>query len=662
MTAARRVLLIGWDSADWRVLNPLLQKGRLPTLAAIIQRGVRANLASVEPVLSPAVWTSAITGKLPFAHGVLGFIEPDPHSGGVRATGSATRRGAALWNILSHHGLRTHCIGWFASHPAEALNGICTSDLFASPCSPDPFDWPIADDSVHPPPLAPELAALRLHPSEIQSDDLRAFLHGAADLPHEHPSAQRLCAEMAGIVARAASQQAIATHVLAAKPWDFACVYFRALDEFSHSFMPFHPPAREGTDPADAALFSGVITMACEWHDMMLHRLLQIAGPDTTVIVVSDHGFQTGPHRPGPDASIPATMAQWHRPFGILAAAGPGIVPGASVTGASILDVTPTILQLFGLPAGADMHGKVLVPALTDSAPVPRIPTWDFLRPATEEPSRGSDNAVQTEMLRQLAALGYVSTREVSQAELAAHAEAEIRFARISSLAEGSRFASATADARQLAAEFPGVPRFQLKLAQCLLMSGELDQAAAVLDSLDGESGAADALLRMRANLLTLSGNPSAALAALERIPPAQHDPAWHQQQGTAFLQRRSWSEAESAFRRALSIEPENPGALAGLAGALTRLNRDTEAMDAVLRALELQYWLPPAHFRLGAILAKTADFPRAIGAFETGLVQQPGNRMAHRYLASLYAKTGQLTLAAHHRAACARLTQPDRL
>jgi tetratricopeptide (TPR) repeat protein len=660
MRKTPRVLLIGWDSADWRILDPLLAAGRLPTLASLVQHGCRANLATVAPILSPAVWTSAITGKLPCAHGVLGFIEPDPSTGGVRPTGSHTRIGAALWNILSHHGLRTHCIGWFASHPAEPVSGTSISDLFCLPSSPSPANWPAPAGSVHPESSAAELAPLRLHPAEIRNDDLLPFLGNPADLSHAHQSAQDLLAEMAGIISRTASQQALATHVLASQPWDFACVYFRALDEFCHHFMPFHPPAARGTNPADAALFAKAITTACEWHDMMLHRLLQIVGPDTTVILASDHGFESADRRPGPHAALTATMAQWHRPFGILAMTGPGITPQTTITGASILDLTPTILDLFGLPAGADMHGKILVNALTKPACLPRIPSWDFTRTAPGHASRGTpDHRSNAAILRQLAALGYFTENDASQAELAAEADAELRFARISSLTEGSQFATATTEARQLAADFPTNPRFQLKFAQCLIQSGQFAEAARVLDQSEQTSGSSHALLRIRANLLALTGHPTMALSVLDSIPNADYDPAWQQQRGITLLQLRSWPKAETAFRQALAIEPDNPGALVGLAGALTRLQRDPEAIDAVLHALELQYWLPAAHFRLGSILSKSADFPRAIASFETGLLQQPGNRMAHRYLASLYAKTGHLARAAHHRAAASRPASP---
>lgn len=60
---ARRLLLVGWDAADWMVIDPLLQAGKLPFLASLMKRGVHGNMATLYPALSPLLWTSVATGK-----------------------------------------------------------------------------------------------------------------------------------------------------------------------------------------------------------------------------------------------------------------------------------------------------------------------------------------------------------------------------------------------------------------------------------------------------------------------------------------------------------------------------------------------------------------------------------------------------------------------
>ena len=59
----RRVLLIGWDGAGWRLIDPLLEKGQTPSLEEFINGGVMGNVASLTPMLSPILWTSIATGK-----------------------------------------------------------------------------------------------------------------------------------------------------------------------------------------------------------------------------------------------------------------------------------------------------------------------------------------------------------------------------------------------------------------------------------------------------------------------------------------------------------------------------------------------------------------------------------------------------------------------
>src|ERR1700693_3744040 len=123
MTASpsRRVLLVGWDAADWQIIHPLLDAGLLPNLERLINGGAMGNLASLSPMLSPMLWTSIATGKRAYGHGVLGFAEPLPDRSGVRPVGTRTRSCKALWNILSQSGRRSVVVNWQVSHSAEPV-------------------------------------------------------------------------------------------------------------------------------------------------------------------------------------------------------------------------------------------------------------------------------------------------------------------------------------------------------------------------------------------------------------------------------------------------------------------------------------------------------------------------------------------------------------
>ena len=91
-----KVLLIGWDGADWEHIQPLLDEGVMPRLEGMIANGVMGNIATLYPILSPMLWNSVATGKLADQHGILGFIESDIHNGGARPFASTSRKVKAL--------------------------------------------------------------------------------------------------------------------------------------------------------------------------------------------------------------------------------------------------------------------------------------------------------------------------------------------------------------------------------------------------------------------------------------------------------------------------------------------------------------------------------------------------------------------------------------
>ena len=125
-----KLLLIGWDAADWKVITPLLDAGKMPNLERLVENGVMGNLSTLYPILSPMLWTSIATGKRAHKHGIHGFSEPDPASGGARPVTNLGRTTKALWNIANQNGLKSNVIGWWPSHPAEPINGVMVSDHF----------------------------------------------------------------------------------------------------------------------------------------------------------------------------------------------------------------------------------------------------------------------------------------------------------------------------------------------------------------------------------------------------------------------------------------------------------------------------------------------------------------------------------------------------
>jgi len=254
---------------------------------------------------------------------VHSFVEPTPDGTALRPTSSGTRQCKALWNILAQSGKRCQALNWYASHPAENVNGVCVSQLFpVAPASAAPDAWPPQPDAVFQPEPAEELADLRFHPAEVTAAMRQQFIPEAAALDQRDPEVQRLLRSLAWRLAECISLHALTTAVMEEHDWDFCAAYCDIIDRVGHDFMVFHPPRMELVRPDLYEPLKAVMNAICEFHDPMLGRLVELAGPDAHVMIVSDHGFQNGTARPtGPSARSCGT-AIWACPCSLAPASG----------------------------------------------------------------------------------------------------------------------------------------------------------------------------------------------------------------------------------------------------------------------------------------------------------------------------------------------------
>ena len=115
-------MLIGWDAADWKVINELVEKGMMPNVAKMIDSGTMGNMRTLSPVLSPMLWTSIATGKRPYKHGIYGFTEPTPNGESVQPMTNTSRRCKAIWNILNQNDKnRWLCVGGQVIQPSQSM-------------------------------------------------------------------------------------------------------------------------------------------------------------------------------------------------------------------------------------------------------------------------------------------------------------------------------------------------------------------------------------------------------------------------------------------------------------------------------------------------------------------------------------------------------------
>lgn len=425
-----KLLLIGMDGADLRWVDRLTAEGRLPNFDGLIKRGVAGPLRTVH-YASPIIWTSVATGVQPWRHGIGGFlahVKPDgtayspkelpaekraaaapPQdlpktqvlpSGRERPASVAHRTRPAFWNILSHYKKSVGVLAWWATYPAERVNGYMVSPylIFGVPARPGTanvnVDWSEEDTAkAFPADLGNELAPMMYKDSEIDRKRHARVLGVGAQTPYTPWT-----------LARDRSYFEAALHTMKTRPVDCVAVYFQGPDVASHDFTYFaygkninQKRVPRVDEKAVAAGLKRVEAMY-EYMDELLGGLLAAVGPDTNVIIVSDHGWEYD------------GTSHWNLNPGIFVAAGPSVRNGKRVKGVSVLDITPILLSILDVPLAKAFDGVipdgVLAPEVTSRVTY----VDDYPIQAVSLATARSEEAVAEEekMMELLRALGYI--------------------------------------------------------------------------------------------------------------------------------------------------------------------------------------------------------------------------------------------------------------
>jgi predicted AlkP superfamily phosphohydrolase/phosphomutase/tetratricopeptide (TPR) repeat protein len=647
----KRLLLVGWDSADWKIMHPMIDAGHLPGVSQLVDAGTSGNLATLEPQLSPMLWTSIATGKMAYHHGVPGFTEVDPQTGAIVPVSAATRQCRTLWEILGERGLRSNVVSWFATQGERDLAGHMVSNMFchvkADDPDQDPSEWPPPlPGTFWPPELESAMRDLRVGPHDIDPAHLlRLLIPEAGEVDQ---SKDRRLWVLAKHLAESFSTHNAAVHLLETDhEWDFFAVYYRAIDEISHHFMPYHPPQMAGVPQEDFERYRGVVEGAYRLHDLMLLRLLSLVGPDTAVVLVSDHGFHSDHLRPKFTPRVPAGITVWHRPQGVLIASGPGFKKDQLLYGAGLLDVAPTVLHHFGLPVGKDMEGRVLQEIFEETRQVEFNPTWE--RPENVVVPRAAlGEDANKALLQQFVDLGYIEEipEDSSQAAEATQCENDWNMARAA--VHGGRFEMALPLLEQCFHAAPFRSDFAQLLTRCQMNLGLMDHAQATIDQMIQSLGETPRLDLLRASIAIQKENHAAALELLGPLAESEGEDLQLQLMlARSYLALRRWDEAEQAACRVLASDAQNSQASCIIARIRLHQNQPEAAIEAALDAIGLQYGNPIAHFLLGAALAQSGQWELARQALTNCLNLNPAMFRARRLLARVHRALGEMGEAA---------------
>lgn len=580
---SEKILLVGWDAADWNIITPLLAQNKMPNLQKLINTGSSGTIQTLQPALSPMLWTSIATGKTADKHGVLGFIEPDLESGNPRPASVTSRQCKAVWNILTQQQLKTNVIGWWPSHPAEPINGVAVSNLFTK----NEKHHNVIEHSVYPNDWTERIANCRVYTEDIALTELIDFVPQALSINQDK---DKHLHNLAALIANAKSIHQATKEIISNTEWDFTAVYFDVIDQVCHTFMKFYPPQMAGVPDDYYVLYNQVISQMYIYHDTMLGELVALAGEDTTVIVLSDHGFYSNHLRPIRLPNDPASPAFEHAPFGVFCIKGKDIKQHHTINGASLLDITPTILNLFSLPYAKDMDGEVLKDLFTIKKEISPIDSWETIKGDCGMHKIGNtDHSWQSAAaLFQLMELGYIQKFEANKELTLKKIINESHYYLSTVLMSIHKFDEAYTLLHQLHHENTSTLRYSLKLAACLQFLNKYEDAKAIVKEIkDSNYRESPPLLIIDAICLSCDKKHTEALELLLKAEQdIKHVPQFYTIIGNEYALLEDWHLAEVYFEKALALKANCVKTLTNLIFVLSQQHKSTLKYETLLNEL----------------------------------------------------------------------------
>jgi predicted AlkP superfamily phosphohydrolase/phosphomutase len=272
-------VLIGLDGATFTVLDPLMTDGTMPFLAALVDSGVRSELRSVVPALTPPAWTSLMTGRGPGAHGVFDFFRKEsPDRPEIRMLMSSDIACETIWSLASRHGTRVTVLNFPMTFPAPKVDGSLI---------PGWLTWRHLKLACRPAGLYDRLRAFPwFNPRELGMDmeTEEKAIEGCQASEYEswidlHISRERQWSRVLGVLA-------------VSDPTPFTAVMFDGVDKLQHLLWRFIDRGYFNDSPSEWELR---VRAKCREYfrhlDGLIAEIVERAGPDANVILASDHGF-----------------------------------------------------------------------------------------------------------------------------------------------------------------------------------------------------------------------------------------------------------------------------------------------------------------------------------------------------------------------------------
>jgi len=263
--------ILGLDGATLDLAGPWMDAGKLPTLAQLRRGAVWGVLESTIPPATLPSWTTFMTGVNPGRHGIYDFTRREFPDYRVSFVNGTFRKAPSVWRILSGAGKRVGVFGLPGTYPPEPVNGCMVSG----------FDTPVtarANRSF-------------VYPSELAGEVIRLGGFTFADF-QEYDWGEDWCGQaLAKLLRSIESKEKLVRELAKRDRWDCLFLLFGETDTVAHHFWHFADARSPRFDPHGAERFGDAILRVYQAVDAAIGRILEMAGADPKVLVVSDHGF-----------------------------------------------------------------------------------------------------------------------------------------------------------------------------------------------------------------------------------------------------------------------------------------------------------------------------------------------------------------------------------
>jgi tetratricopeptide (TPR) repeat protein len=594
-----RVVIFALDGADWELLHELSDDGRIPNIRALATGGTTASLQTIQPTVSPMVWTTVATGLTPDRHGVLDFMDRAHHT----PVDAYSRRVPALWDVADAFGRTSLVTSWWTAWPPTAPNSIF-------------YDTPVeaVPNAIYPLALGDRAASLTVPIDTVGYAQARRFLNitqSEWDIAINSKNPSDPIVIFRSVLAKTWNDHRVALNLYNDQRQHgqdplLVMASYEGTDAVNHLFAPYHPPYRDGISETAYRKFWPAVSNYYAEVDRLIGEWMGVLPRDTTVMIMSSYGFRWGKNRPYTMPNGRAALSD-HRNPGMFVAYGPHVAADRGTHGLSVYDVAPTVLSLLGLPQSTEMPGHVATWVFRDITPITSVRVVSYGEFVNSKPLPTSARIAEGPYAQELQAIGHLND-------------------------PSRNLTPVLEDAEQQRAAVPLSPERWGQYAYYNNLGVELRAKGKLSEAIDAFDRAIDinptrptphlneAMTFFDRQMYSAADDQFLKAVALG-LPNAE---SYFIDFAALYRQRNMNTRAIALLYQGRRLFPQSYLIAANLGSALLEAQRYTEGVPELVRALGLQPSSTLALNNLGLFYAKQNDYGRALDFWNRSLSIEP--------------------------------------